>query len=112
MPRSRVLDRILVTNRVAATPQTMAAVKSSAASTEPPAPTVIPSCAQLPYAKNMVKTAISAGKRPLQGTRLWVRIASMRSRGESMMRQPVTPAALQPKPMHMVSACLPQAQQR
>ena len=24
------------------------------------------------------------------------------------MRQPTTPAALQPKPMHMVSACLPQ----
>ena len=32
-----------------------------------------------------------------------------RSRGESMMRQPTTPAALQPKPMDMVSACLPQA---
>ena len=30
-------------------------------------------------------------------------------RGESMIRQPTTPAALQPKPMHMVRACLPQA---
>ena len=29
--------------------------------------------------------------------------------GESMIRQPTTPAALQPKPMHMVRACLPQA---
>lgn len=30
-------------------------------------------------------------------------------RGESVIRQPTTPAALQPKPMHMVRACLPQA---
>ena len=51
-------------------------------------------------------------RKRLQGTKLLVRIASMRSRGEALMRQPVTPAALQPKPMHMVSACLPQAQQR
>ena len=28
-------------------------------------------------------------------------MASSRSRGESMMRQPITPTALQPKPMHM-----------
>ena len=43
---------------------------------------------------------------------VYKRQASMRSRGESMIRQPVTPAALQPKPMHIVSACLPQALQR
>jgi DNA topoisomerase-3 len=30
--------------------------------------------------------------------------------GDSMMRQDITPAALQPNPMHMVSACLPWAQ--
>ena len=36
----------------------------------------------------------------------------MLARGESMMRQPITPAALQPKPMQAVSACLPQPPQR
>ena len=32
------------------------------------------------------------------------------SRGESMMRAPVTPQALQPNPIHMVRHCLPCAQ--
>ena len=35
-----------------------------------------------------------------------------RSRSESMMRVATTPAALQPKPMLMVSACLPWAPER
>ena len=48
-------------------------------------------------------------KRPLQGTKTLVSTAISRSRGESMIRAPTIPAALQPKPMHMVSACLPQA---
>ena len=43
----------------------------------------------------------NGGKRPLQGTRLFVRIAISRSRGLSMMRHPMTPAALHPNPMHM-----------
>ena len=41
------------------------------------------------------------GNLPLQGIKLLVRMAISRSRGESIIRQPVTPAALQPKPMHM-----------
>ena len=53
--------------------------------------------------------AVSRGNRPLQGTRLLVRMAMSRSLGESMIRQPVTPAALQPSPMAMVRHCLPQA---
>ena len=57
----------------------------------------------------MVMSAMSAGKRPLHGMRLLVSTASSRSRSESMIRQPTTPAALQPSPMHIVSACLPQA---
>ena len=36
-------------------------------------------------------------------------MAINRSLGESIMRQPVTPAALQPKPIIIVSACLPHA---
>ena len=46
--------------------------------------------------------AMRVGNRPLQGTKALVRMATSRSRGLSMMRQPVTPQALQPKPMHMV----------
>ena len=63
-------------------------------------------------AKNMVIKAMMAGKRPLQGTKLLVRMAISRSLGESMMRQPVTPAALQPKPIQRVSPCFPQERQR
>lgn len=48
------------------------------------------------------RSARSTGKRPLHGTREFVSIAIRRSRGESIMRQPVTPAALHPSPMSMV----------
>ena len=58
-------------------------------------------------ATKTVASMISVGKRPLQGTKLFVRIATSRSRGESMTRVAITPAALQPKPIAMVSACLP-----
>ena len=49
------------------------------------------------------------GSLPLQGTKLLVMIAMKRSLGESMMRQPMMPAALQPNPMHIVKACFPHA---
>ena len=55
--------------------------------------------------------ASSVGNFPLHGMKLLVRIATSRSLLESMMRHPVTPAALQPSPMHMVNACFPQARQ-
>ncbi len=55
-----------------------------------------------PLTKNMAMIAIMVGYRPLQGTKLLVIMAISRSLGESMMRQPMIPAALQPKPMHMV----------
>lgn len=48
----------------------------------------------------------------MQGTRELVSCAVSRSRGESMMRQPVTPQALQPKPMHMVRLWRPWPPQR
>lgn len=60
--------------------------------------------------KNMLMIIISVGNRPLQGTKLLVKIAIRRSLGESIIRQPSTPTALQPNPIHMVRACLPQAQ--
>ena len=57
----------------------------------------------------IVAKAIKVGKRPLQGTKALVMVATNRSLGESMMRQDVTPAALQPNPIHIVNACLPWA---
>ena len=48
----------------------------------------------------------------MHGIKLFVKMAERRSLGESMMRQPITPASLQPKPMQAVSACLPQPPQR
>ena len=63
----------------------------------------------LPVITKREITVIIDGKRPLHGTKLFVSIASRRSRGESIIRHPTTPAALHPSPMHIVSACLPQA---
>ena len=58
--------------------------------------------------KNIVINAIIVGKRPLQGIKLLVKTAIIRSLDESIMRHPVTPTALQPSPIHIVNACLPQ----
>lgn len=57
----------------------------------------------------MVERAINVGNRPLQGTKLFVMVAISRSLGESIILQAITPAALQPKPIHMVRACFPWA---
>ncbi len=65
-----------------------------------------------PETKNMSITAMSVGKRPLHGTKLLVSMAMRRSRGDSIILQPVTPQALQPNPMHMVRDCFPCAPQR
>ena len=58
-------------------------------------------------AKNIVIIAIKVGNLPLHGTKLFVIIAINLSRGESIILHPIIPQALQPNPMHMVSACLP-----
>lgn len=47
------------------------------------------------------------GQRPLQGTKLLVRMASIRSRGDSIIRVDIMAAALQPNPIAMVRDCLP-----
>jgi hypothetical protein len=60
----------------------------------------------------IVAIRICVGQRPLHSEKLLVMIAISRSRGLSIMRVATTPAALQPKPMHIVSACLPCAPQR
>ena len=59
--------------------------------------------------KNIVIIAIIIGNLPLHGTKELVRIAINLSLLESIIRHPVTPTALQPNPIHIVSACLPQA---
>ena len=50
---------------------------------------------------------IWVGQRPLQRAKLFVRMAISRSRGLSMIRVATTPAALQPKPIIVLIACLP-----
>ena len=58
--------------------------------------------------KNIEIIAIIVGNLPLQGTRLLVNIERIRSRFELIILQPITPVALHPNPIHIVSACLPQ----
>ncbi len=48
----------------------------------------------------------------MHGTKLLVSIAIRRSLGESIILHPVTPAALQPNPIAIVSACFPHAPER
>ena len=57
---------------------------------------------------NIVATVIKNGNLPLQGTKQFVSIAINFSLGEFIILVPITAAALQPNPMHMVSACLPE----
>ena len=87
-------------SNVMPTEKRITAKNSPAPSSRRPGPRVFPR-------KNREISATSVGKRPLQGTRELVSWAVSRSRGESIMRQPVTPQALQPKPMHMVRLCRP-----
>ena len=71
-------------------------------------PTTVPTAKTVPRAaKKSEAMAMRVGKRPLHGTKVLVRMAISRSRGDSMMRVEITPAALHPKPMAIVRACLP-----
>ena len=99
---SIVLDSNFVEKNVIAIPSTITQVRITAESKEGKKPHAVPT-------KNIEIIAISVGNLPLQGTKLFVSIARSFSRGESIILQPTIPAALQPKPMHMVSACLPHA---
>ena len=55
----------------------------------------------------MVAIRIWVGQRPLQSEKLLVMMAINLSRGLSMIRVEITPAALHPNPMVMLRACLP-----
>ena len=61
--------------------------------------------------KNAVNSSSNPPNFPLQGIMLFVSTAMSFSRGDSIIRQPVTPTALQPSPMHMVSPIFPQLPQ-
>lgn len=93
IPFRTVLDKRRDIRSVITIPSTITAVSMSAEMTDE-----LP-----PKEKNIVIIAISVGKRPLQGTKQFVNMAMRRSRGESMMRQPVTPQALQPEAHHPLS---------
>ena len=101
-PLSTVLESIYDAEKVASTLKTITSVSIPAAAK---GLTAFASGA----AKNIEMIAIMVGKRPLQGTKAFVRIAMSRSLFESIIRQPTTPAALQPSPMHMQRLCFPQA---
>ena len=64
----------------------------------------------IPPAIKMLLTAIKKGNLPLQGTKLLVKIAINLSLGEFIILQPTQPAALQPKPIHIVIICFPEQQ--
>jgi hypothetical protein len=102
-PRRMVCDRPHDTISVTTTPKTTTPTTAAVPMREA---ANVPGVAAAP-ATNSEATAISVGKRPLHGTKTLVRMAISRSRGESITRQAMTPAALQPNPIIMVSACLP-----
>ena len=52
-----------------------------------------------------MEIVISKGNLPLHGTNAFVSIEIIFSLGESIILHPTTPAALQPKPIHIVNAC-------
>ncbi len=72
-------------------------------------PTIDEIIPELIPTKNIVIIDIIVGNLPLHGTKLLVNIAINLSLGESIIRAPITPQALHPKPIHIVNACLPHA---
>ena len=101
-PFSKVFDNSLERIRVMKIPSKITPVSKNAERRVPVNPLMLP-------IKNIVIKEIRVGNLPLQGTKLLVRIAISRSLGESMIRQPMTPAALQPNPIHIHRLCLPHA---
>ena len=55
----------------------------------------------------IAEIVIRRGNLPLHGTKAFVSILIILSRGGSIILHPTTPAALQPNPIHIVNACFP-----
>ena len=102
LPRRSVTERSLVTASVMSTARTRNPVSMSAETAPPPDPA---------HAAASEASTASEGRRPLQGMNELVSTPISLSRGESIILHPIAPAALQPKPMQQVSACLPQEPQ-
>lgn len=99
-PFKTVLDKIFDTINIIIIPNNITPNKISAEATPLNAGAIFPT-------KNIDIIVINVGKRPLHGTKLLVRIAINLSRGESIILVPITPHVLHPKPIQVVSACLP-----
>lgn len=93
-PFKYVFERKAESIKVSIIPSDITSVRMIAEKTEPYPPIILP-------AKNIVITDIIVGKRPLHGISELVIIAISLSRGESIILQPTTPAALQPRPIHI-----------
>lgn len=96
-PFNIVFDSIHDTKNVISIPKIITAVSKRLDNIDEEIPDAFPM-------KNIVIIAIIVGNLPLQGTKLLVSIAIIRSRGESIIRQPTIPAALHPNPIHTVKA--------
>jgi hypothetical protein len=97
-----LLERSHDTRNMKKTPK-RATVTTAAAERRPPR------WAGASVPRNTEAMRICVGHLPLQREKLLVMMAMRRSLGLSMIRVATTPAALQPKPMHMVKACFPWA---
>lgn len=89
-----VLDNRLEIIKVKNMPSKMTRMTARVEMIEAPSPCILP-------ATKIVAIEIKKGNLPLQGTKLFVKIAINLSRGESIILHPTTPAALQPNPIHM-----------
>lgn len=94
-----VLDSILEIIRLQNIPKIITNITAKVETIEEPIPFMVP-------AIKMLAIVIKNGNLPLQGTKLLVRIAINFSLGELIILQPVTPALLQPKPIHKVMTIL------
>ena len=102
-PFNIVFERNLEAVSVIKTPRTITSKRTNAHNSE------FPNDELTPPIRNIVIIAISVGKRPLHGTKEFVSIAIIRSLGDDIILQPITPQALHPKPIHIVSAAFPSA---
>ena len=97
-PLSSVADSILDTANVANIPSNITKVSAAADKTLPANPPALTKKSEI--------IVMIIGKRPLHGTKTFVSMAISRSRLLSIMRHPTMPAALHPKPIHIVYTIL------
>src|SRR5690606_25749020 len=109
---SRVKEEGIPLSIVLESPQETAKVTITPISTNPTTTAVdaaVPQPAATAPPTNRMDRVIRIGQRPLQGTKLLVKMAIIRSRGDSMIRVETMAAALHPNPIAIVNACFPWA---